>query len=325
MQCLLCGKSVPLLKRLPGSEFCSDAHRREYQKEFSQLALGRLLQSKPAESEIQPAQTPLRITALAPPRATIPVSVAVAAPAVPAPVAPASARDKQPTAGHANGTKSAIPLPPAVLRDQVTLVTTAQPVAKDAPNGNSKSQAPQPPPASPAKNVATEPAVAKPAIINKPTPAALQLTVVIAPEFEHVFSSVAPDGPRREPRLAAAELTQGRAVQWGREMEIADSPVYPMERKLELREGTAPRLALDLPIPSRESLEPEDRSLQIPAAPTAPPEPSLWINPHCDFAASVLSLTDFADAQFSAADFEAPPVAEKLVGSSDAEALPMEP
>ena len=56
MRCLQCGKGIPLLKRLGGSsEFCSDAHRREYQHEFSQLALGRLLQAQPVESQPKPA------------------------------------------------------------------------------------------------------------------------------------------------------------------------------------------------------------------------------------------------------------------------------
>jgi hypothetical protein len=40
-----------MLKRLAGSEFCSDAHRREYKEEYSKLALGRLLQSKPSHAE----------------------------------------------------------------------------------------------------------------------------------------------------------------------------------------------------------------------------------------------------------------------------------
>ena len=57
MRCLHCGKDVPLLKRLAGNEFCSDAHRREYQREYSQLALGRLLQSKPSDPEKKPAPT----------------------------------------------------------------------------------------------------------------------------------------------------------------------------------------------------------------------------------------------------------------------------
>jgi len=48
MQCLFCGKELALLKRLRGGgEFCSEAHRREYQEQYEQLALARLLQAKP--------------------------------------------------------------------------------------------------------------------------------------------------------------------------------------------------------------------------------------------------------------------------------------
>src|SRR3954469_18356522 len=51
MRCLQCGKEIPMLKRLAGSEFCSDVHRREYKEEYSQLALGRLQQSKPSHAD----------------------------------------------------------------------------------------------------------------------------------------------------------------------------------------------------------------------------------------------------------------------------------
>src|ERR1700682_2849296 len=51
MRCLQCGKEVPMFKRLAGSEFCSEAHRREYKEEYSQLALGRLLLTKPPETD----------------------------------------------------------------------------------------------------------------------------------------------------------------------------------------------------------------------------------------------------------------------------------
>jgi hypothetical protein len=48
MQCLFCGKELALLKRLRGgAEFCSEAHRKEYQEQYEQLALARLLQAKP--------------------------------------------------------------------------------------------------------------------------------------------------------------------------------------------------------------------------------------------------------------------------------------
>src|SRR5882672_7333382 len=54
MRCLHCGKDLPLLKRLSGGEFCSDAHRRDYQQEFSDLALTRLLQARPSAQPTEP-------------------------------------------------------------------------------------------------------------------------------------------------------------------------------------------------------------------------------------------------------------------------------
>ena len=47
MRCLYCGKELALLKRLTGSEFCSDAHKQSYQDEYNRLALSRLLQAQP--------------------------------------------------------------------------------------------------------------------------------------------------------------------------------------------------------------------------------------------------------------------------------------
>src|SRR5260370_31573886 len=48
MRCRYCGKELALLKRWTGGgEFCSDAHRQQYQEEYNQLALNRLLQAKP--------------------------------------------------------------------------------------------------------------------------------------------------------------------------------------------------------------------------------------------------------------------------------------
>src|SRR5580658_1587893 len=52
MRCLYCGKELALLKRWTGGgEFCSDAHRQQYQEEYNQLALTRLLQAKPQQPE----------------------------------------------------------------------------------------------------------------------------------------------------------------------------------------------------------------------------------------------------------------------------------
>src|SRR5580658_5068952 len=49
MRCLYCGKELALFKRLRGGEFCSDAHRKSYQEEYTQLALNRLLQAKSSQ------------------------------------------------------------------------------------------------------------------------------------------------------------------------------------------------------------------------------------------------------------------------------------
>src|SRR5678810_356227 len=67
MRCLQCGKAIPLFKRLGGSsEFCSDAHRREYQQEYSQLALGRLMQSHSSESQVVRVEAPPLVAASVP-------------------------------------------------------------------------------------------------------------------------------------------------------------------------------------------------------------------------------------------------------------------
>src|SRR5271170_6568012 len=60
MRCLYCGKELALLKRWTGGgEFCSDAHRQQYQEEYNQLALNRLLQAKPpAEVKSPGSKTP---------------------------------------------------------------------------------------------------------------------------------------------------------------------------------------------------------------------------------------------------------------------------
>src|ERR1700733_11914725 len=60
MQCLFCGKELALLKRLRGGgEFCSEAHRKEYQEQYEQLALARLLQAKPPAEHSSPGRGPL--------------------------------------------------------------------------------------------------------------------------------------------------------------------------------------------------------------------------------------------------------------------------
>lgn len=67
MRCLYCGKELALLKRWTGGgEFCSDAHRQQYQEEYNQLALNRLLQAKPQQDAHKPKEDPKREEAAPP-------------------------------------------------------------------------------------------------------------------------------------------------------------------------------------------------------------------------------------------------------------------
>jgi hypothetical protein len=71
MRCLQCGKDLPLFKRLGRGAFCSEAHRREYQREYNVLALNLLARPKsPAEERGAPA-VPVAVAA-----ASEPVAVA---------------------------------------------------------------------------------------------------------------------------------------------------------------------------------------------------------------------------------------------------------
>jgi len=290
MRCLQCGKEVPLLKRLSGSEFCSEAHRREYQKEYSQLALGRLLQSNLAELQRQPLKAP-------PLRGAAP----------PAMVGPPAA------ANALNGSSATAEPKAATVRPSAApaRVQTVGPVTARAmpPVTPYKIPTAQTPVAIASKNDASQPATAKAAAVQKPAPAELRFAPVAAPEFAHAFAPLAPGKPRSQADLAA-ELPHSRVVPWDSGVEIADSIARPLERKLELREGsrTTPKIALDLRVVPPESLQTESRALTIAVTPAAPAEASLWIGPHCDFAGEVVSLSDFADAQFSKSGFEVPVV-----------------
>src|SRR6185503_20261360 len=119
MQCLFCGKELALLKRLRGGgEFCSEAHRKEYQEQYEQLALARLLQAKPRTEPAAPLSPPLSRTpapALEQPHTKMPAPAKVAAlesvsePPEPTPSLPAEESEPAPLAGCLS-----VPMSPAV-------------------------------------------------------------------------------------------------------------------------------------------------------------------------------------------------------------------
>lgn len=290
MRCLHCGKAIPLLKRLGGSsEFCSEAHRREYQHEFSQLALGRLMQSQPVELQAQAERSAI--------------------------FAGAAARALDPPASAVNIT-SGVNGTPVLSGTSAAPKPSAEPHWSEIGRPANTLAAPaksETPPMTPSKNGAAQPSDSQPAAaaaapIQKPAPAVLQFALLAALEFEHAFASLAPKGPHHKPDVPPAELPQGHAVAGSSGIEIANSITRPMESKLDIREmsRTTPRIALDLRIVPPESLEMERCPLPIAVTVNEPEEASLWIGSHSDFTAELVTLSGFATAQFANSDFEAP-------------------
>ena len=304
MRCLQCGKAIPLLKRLGGSsEFCSEAHRREYQDEFSQLALGRLLQSQPPELQQKPAPTLSRTTL---PVVEEPPTTAVnrghSGNGVPIP---------QSSPAWAEGPRTAITLP--APEEQTNRVPKSEPqpeIVAQEPDRAPQREEPEPP-------------AAKSAIVEKPAPAVPRFALLPVLEFEHAFAALTVGKPRCRPETLLAELPRGRALSLERSIEIAKSIVRAIEHKLDLREMTrpAPRVTLDLRIVAPDSLEIECKPLAMPLSHAAPVEASLWIGSHCGFVGELGSLSDFADAQFSQSDFEPAVLAGGPGGNTSAPAM----
>ncbi|MEQ1886258.1 MAG: hypothetical protein ABL967_14430 [Bryobacteraceae bacterium] len=153
MKCLYCGKELALLKRLSGSEFCSDGHRKLYQQEYNQLALNRLISNgKAMESGAARSET-----------------LVITPPPEPAkePAQEAGAQGKNGTArpnGVTSAKNGATPTPAPAAHEAHTNGTATKPTAvehRTAPEA-----------ASPARGVETPKAAPKDPPKDPPTPKA---------------------------------------------------------------------------------------------------------------------------------------------------------
>jgi hypothetical protein len=287
-----------MFKRLAGSEFCSDAHRRDYKEEYSQLALGRLLQSQPLEKEA---------------RAGVKIGTIVTA----------FVEEKLPAAPIA---KAAMPVvskgAPIIIPPAQTKSPPATFAAKKADPTNARPNA-EP---SATKKSATAPAIAAPMSVQKPAPAGLQLAVVVTPEFERAMASLIPAPPRRLANMSPAALPQGNLVRLDRRIVVADFAMHPTERELELRETvrTTLGIGLDLSVVGAESLEPQVQSLSIPASSAvAPSEEPLWTEAPRHFTGSAIALSAIAKFQFSTTGFADLPVDDTLPNPAEVHSTPL--
>ena len=272
---------------MAGSEFCSDAHRREYQKEYSDLALGRLLQSKPPGLENIPSLN-------GPPSVLTP---------------------PPPTNGHSAPPLS-VTLPAAPKLEPVAAAAKTIPVV--SPSAAKKTEprtaialpsAPQPAP-TPVKKVEADPAVAKAARVDKPAPANVPLLIPRTLAFMEARAQ-RPGAPFHEASVTTVALLEAHPLPLGRGVEIADVAIRAIERELELRELTrpAPRVELDLRIADPEALDLQREALAIPPMSSiAPEDVALWTAGQREFAGSLISLGSLAGYGLSTTGFEEPRV-----------------
>ncbi len=210
MRCLYCGKELAFLKRWTGGgEFCSDAHRQQYQEEYNKLALSRLLQAQPS-GEQKPAEKP-------------PEKVKETKPE---PVVSKSKPDSKPEVKPAPRPE---PIPePVVARAPEPIVAVAEP---------------------PVEEEEEVPAEVTGFFVELPIPATATTRAIAAPEYDLVrtFTPALP-GINGHGRTFEGELRQARQVVLEPSGKFADYEAAQAEKRLEVREfvRSAPKVGFDL-------------------------------------------------------------------------------
>jgi hypothetical protein len=280
MRCLYCGKELALLKRLRGGgEFCSDAHRQQYQEEYNQLALNRLLQAKPATEESAP-ETPQA----APPAASSKV------------VEESNRLDASRRAGTL-GLLDPEPMPAAVHASErrVAEPVIAAPVARanDRPAPAAEVVAPAPP----AGFLLEVPTVAEVALVQ--CHVELEHLRALAPALPERDLEWNPEAGEGIPSLAGqVELLSIRAA--------AELPISARARNIESREFSRPVQPLDkLLVPLADSRLPSAKeSLELTIAPSPLTAPGIpWLAPEREFVPAGISLGELARLEFGTIGF----------------------
>jgi hypothetical protein len=280
MRCLYCGKELALLKRWTGGgEFCSDAHRQQYQDEYNQLALNRLLQAKP------PAGADMAAEAKAGPANSIHEA-------------------SKPTRGRTT---------PTTTQTEKPAAATTKPVAAPQPAPQIEAPKRKPvqvaePEPEPERVVEFEPepepeieyvAEIEPELEAEPAPAEmsgflLELPIPIYAEvmaMSHTDSeferSATPEIPQREVEAWETQLVAAGRLDSPPFTHFADYVTRPHDRKLDVREfvRTAPVVEVDL-ARTGETILPEmiEEPMDILILPHPPQgSPPLWDEPWREF------------------------------------------
>jgi hypothetical protein len=273
MRCLRCGKDLPLLKRLSGGEFCSDAHRREYHQEYSELALSRLLQAlpqNPPPGEALPGLTP-----------------------------PVQTIDPLP-----------ITAPEKIAPEKLTVAAT-QPVAqKPAPTmAASAIQQPPIPVPTPSRVEEKAPAAMAGKLIHQPAASTPPAAVMAVPECETLVASVKPMWPSREVALAATGLFRAVPMACWDHWEIQKSVAHPVDARVEWRSMVRPASAMhfDLHIGGPRDWTLASQTVEAPAVgSSSPDDATLWQAPPRDFAPPAIAFDDLVSSPLPLVEPEIP-------------------
>jgi hypothetical protein len=265
MRCLYCGKELALLKRWTGGgEFCSDAHRQQYQEEYNQLALNRLLQAKPLEPKggTKPAETKQ-----ADPKPTQSAQPApVAAPPAPAPAAAAATENtlalaaalEEPKPAEYNAPEAVVTLPPD----------------ENEPGEETESEEDR------------APAELGGFLIEVPVPVMADVAAMAASDADFDRHST-PTLPNLSLNDWGTELVAAGQVGFEPSIRVMDCAARVQEGRLEVREFVrgAPVVEFDLPTSSATGLmETSEEPMDILIFPHPPQgSPPLWQEPDREF------------------------------------------
>jgi hypothetical protein len=250
MRCLYCGKELALLKRWTGGgEFCSDAHRQQYQEEYNKLALNRLLQAqitgeaKPVpKKETKPAELEVRPAAKAePPKA-------------------APRPEPQPKLEPKPAPEPV--MPPASVSPKVEAPEPVKAMAIEEP-----------------ETVEESPAESTHFLIELPVPAIAQTAMAVGSEYDFV-RTFSPTIPEWKALAWCGELAEAGQVALEPSGRTLDYVAAQLERKLEVREfvRSAPMPEFNLrPVGEAGLLETSEEPMDILIFPHPPQgTPPLW-------------------------------------------------
>lgn len=274
MQCLFCGKELALLKRLRGGgEFCSEAHRKEYQDQYEQLALARLMQAKPPVEPPPPDAPPPRPSAN--PAVTADATMEGSYAHAPASASIATIEAPAPMTAQAPGRQAA-----------------GQPVAESNP--------------APLAGFVTDPVVPAIVAIRQAGLDELEHTwerISAGPSVAAVEAFANSEAPA--PAGSAEALPPAPPVELALSLQALDHHTRASQRPMELREftGAAPVMELQLRPETGSGPAGADDVMEILMSPHPPQKAKPWLGIPRAFPAAPAELGDLARLDFATTGF----------------------